>query len=166
MKYIHFLKCDAFNLSFSSLSSGIKPIIMNHTRRRSFFKVFLASITTLGFGLPLLARAKPLIHPHGEFMHVVYFWLASPDDTASRHTFLNNMKSYLDKIHVIKTKYIGIPVASDRSVVDSSYTFSLIVTFNDNADQEIYQSHPAHVDFVENNKSMWEKVVVYDSIPA
>ena len=76
------------------------------------------------------------------------------------------MKSYLDKIHVIKTKYIGIPVASDRSVVDSSYTFSLIVTFNDNADQEIYQSHPAHVDFVENNKSMWEKVVVYDSIPA
>jgi Stress responsive A/B Barrel Domain len=35
--------------------------------------------------------------------------------------------------------------------------------FENKADQDVYQDHPVHHQFVENCAHLWEKVIVYDS---
>ena len=56
------------------------------------------------------------------------------------------------------------PKAS-RDVVDDSFTYSLILSFESAEAQENYQTEQAHTAFVETCKDLWKKVIVYDSIP-
>jgi hypothetical protein len=49
-------------------------------------------------------------------------------------------------------------------VVDSSYSASELIFFDDVAGQDIYQVHPVHKKFVEQCSHLWEKVIVYDSL--
>ncbi len=61
--------------------------------------------------------------------------------------------------------HIGIPAATEeRGVVDNSYTYSYMVMFDSLDDQNIYQKHPVHLKFIEENSHLWNKVVVYDSV--
>lgn len=99
------------------------------------------------------------------FVHVVYFWLKNPENDSDRTTFLQSANKYTGSIDVIQSKFMGKPAATDRDVIDSSYTFSLIVTFKNQQDQDVYQEHPAHLKFIEESAQLWEKVVVFDSIP-
>ena len=82
----------------------------------------------------------------------------------SRKTFLKNARTYLKKVEVVVTSYIGVPANTPREIVDNSYTFSLVVTFKNKEDQDIYQTHPAHVKFVEDTSDLWNKVQIYDSL--
>ena len=100
----------------------------------------------------------------GSFIHTVFFWLNSPDDQAAQAQFLQELTSFIDEMDMIIGKHIGKPAGTDRSVIDSTYTFSLILTFANKADQDAYQDHPRHHQFVENAKTLWSKVQVYDSI--
>ena len=65
---------------------------------------------------------------------------------------------------MIKTRHIGTPAATDRDVIDNTWSYSLILAFDSKEKQDIYQSHQAHLKFIENASSLWEKVLVYDSI--
>ncbi|MDH5475859.1 MAG: Dabb family protein, partial [Cyclobacteriaceae bacterium] len=67
-------------------------------------------------------------------------------------------------IETIKTKHLGVPAKTDRDVIDSSYSYSLLLMFDNKADQDIYQTHPTHLKFIEENQQYWKKVVVYDSV--
>jgi hypothetical protein len=49
-------------------------------------------------------------------------------------------------------------------VVDSSYSASELMFFDDVAGQNVYQDHPIHKKFVENCSHLWEKVIVYDAM--
>ena len=100
----------------------------------------------------------------GDFVHMVFFWLKNPGNEADRQQFLHELTSFLDETEVIVAKHIGTPAPTNRPVIDSSYTFSLVVTFRDGADQDIYQEHPAHKRFIANAAVLWERVQVYDSI--
>jgi hypothetical protein len=61
--------------------------------------------------------------------------------------------------------HIGVPASTEqRPVVDSSYSASELMFFDDVAGQEAYQVHPIHKKFVEQCSHLWEKVIVYDSI--
>ena len=99
----------------------------------------------------------------GNFVHVVFFWLKNPESEADRNTFLQEINSYTHQIGVIKRLHIGTPADTSRPVIDSSYTFCLVTSFDSKADHDIYQDHPLHHQFIANASHLWEKVLVYDS---
>ncbi len=102
----------------------------------------------------------------GSFVHVVFFWLKNPDNQEDRTKFFKELTAYTNEVDVIVSKHIGTPADTNRPVIDSSYTYSLVATFNSREDQDLYQAHPAHLRFVENASSLWEKVIVYDAVSA
>ncbi|MEM9868904.1 MAG: Dabb family protein [Bacteroidota bacterium] len=97
------------------------------------------------------------------FAHTVYFWFKNPGDTDGRARFESSLKKFLENSKYAKTDFIGIPPKATRDVVDDSYTYSLIVTFDSAESQENYQNEEAHLLFIEECKDLWERVVVYDS---
>lgn len=97
------------------------------------------------------------------FVHHVYFWLKKPATRETRVKFEKGLKE-LFTIETIVGKHLGTPATTDHGVIDSSYSYSLLLTFNSKEDQEIYQTHPTHLKFIADCEDLWEKVVVYDSI--
>lgn len=101
--------------------------------------------------------------PKEMFIHHVYFWAKSDATEEETKRFLEGLNK-LKKIETIKTTHIGIPASTNRPVIDASYSYSLLLIFDNLADQNIYQQHPIHLKFVEECKSYWSKVIVYDSV--
>jgi hypothetical protein len=101
-----------------------------------------------------------------DFSHQVYFWLNNPGDQADREAFESAIADLL-KIPEIKAYHVGVPSegTAGRGVVDGSYTYALLVFFDDENGHDIYQDHPIHLKFVEDNHHLWERVVVYDAVP-
>ena len=97
------------------------------------------------------------------FIHHVYFWLNNSDSAED----LAQLKKGLQKLTVIETigmYQIGVPAATNRDVIDKSYSVAWMLMFDNLEDEEIYQHHPIHKKFVEECAHLWSKVVVYDSI--
>lgn len=96
------------------------------------------------------------------FVHSVYFWLKPDLSDADREAFGGGLAS-LKSIESVRAIYIGAPVASERAVVDSSFTMALTVVFDDQAGHVLYQDHPAHTAFAERFGGMWDRLIVYDA---
>lgn len=94
--------------------------------------------------------------------HHVLFWLKADISDVEKGAFLGGLKS-LEKIEVVKNFHVGIPAPIERAVVDTSYTFSLIIFFEDLAAHDVYQVHPIHKAFLEEFRVFFDKVVIYDS---
>ncbi len=94
--------------------------------------------------------------------HQVYFWLKEPQNQESQI----QLKEGLEKLLTIETIHsgsIGVPAATEaREVVDHSYSFAYHTNFETLQDHEVYQTHPIHLEFVENCQHLWERVQVYD----
>ena len=99
----------------------------------------------------------------GNFYHVVFFWLKVPENQSHRKQFLASLNGFLDQVDQIQTRHVGSPAPTDRPVIDSSYTFSLILSFKNKKEQDIYQEHAAHKKFISDSEALWQKVQVYDS---
>lgn len=97
------------------------------------------------------------------FAHVVYFWLENPDSQEDRAAFETSLKKFLKNSAFAKTKFIGVPPAPSREVVDGSFTYSLILTFESAEAQKGYQDEAPHKLFIEESSKLWTKVIVYDS---
>ena len=94
--------------------------------------------------------------------HHVFFWLKNPDSKEDKEKLQQGLQS-LRGIESIRTIHIGTPSSTDRPVIDRSYDFSLITFFDNMEGHDVYQVHPAHKKFIEENSSLWSKVVIYDS---
>lgn len=97
------------------------------------------------------------------FIHHVFFWLKDPLNKEARDRFEKAAKE-LVTIETIIDHHIGVPAPTAREVIDSTYTYSVFTTYRNKEDQDIYQSHPKHLKFIEDCQDLWEKVVVYDSV--
>ena len=97
------------------------------------------------------------------FAHVVYFWFKNPDNIEDKTKFEASLQKFLNNSKYAKTNFIGTPPKAVRDVVDDSFTYNLIVTFDSAASQEKYQDEAAHIIFIEECKDLWEKVIVYDA---
>lgn len=97
------------------------------------------------------------------FVHTVYFWLANPDNKEDCKAFETSLGKFLDNSAYAKTKFIGKPPRASRDVVDGSFTYSLIVTFESAEAQQNYQDEAPHKLFIEEASNLWTKVIVYDS---
>ena len=129
-------------------------------RRRAFFTKSSALAGALSLiGLPVIARSqKPAIK--GRFIHMVFFWLR-PD--TNQKQFIQSTSAFLDQVEVVRSYHLGTPAMTPRDIVDNSYSVSLVVTFDSKEDQDIYQKHPIHVKYVEENNHLWTSVKIYDS---
>ena len=68
-------------------------------------------------------------------------------------------------ISTIKSSHIGTPADTPRrDVVDHSFTYSLLVSFEDIAAHNSYQDDPVHHEFVADCAHLWESVKVSDSV--
>jgi|SRR5664280_1125917 hypothetical protein len=97
------------------------------------------------------------------FIHHVYFWLKKPVTQEIRTRFEKSLKT-LVTVDTIVDHHLGVPAATKREVIDDSYTYSLLLTFRNKEDQDIYQTHYIHLNFIRECEELWEKVVVYDSV--
>ncbi len=101
----------------------------------------------------------------GDFVHTVFFWLNKPDNLKDRKTFEDGVSTLLKQCKFISSSHIGIPAdTATRPVVDDSYTYCVVITFTSKEAHDNYQIDPVHTNFVENNKNLWNKVLVYDSV--
>ena len=97
------------------------------------------------------------------FIHQVYFWLHDPANPEVRENFEKGLKE-LVTIDTIKTKHLGVPAQTPREVVDGSYAYSLLVTFDNKEGHDLYQDHPVHKKFIADCEQYWDRVQVYDSV--
>ena len=117
--------------------------------------------------IPLPARETGFSDPTSQamFVHSVYFWLRddlSPADTAK---FVDGIRS-LTTIPVVKLGFIGTPADTNRAIIDTTYSYALVVIFPDAAAHDAYQVHPVHEAFRENCGGSWKKIVIYDAVSA
>ncbi len=99
------------------------------------------------------------------FTHHVFFWLKNKISDADREDLLTGLQT-LTSIEPKISIHIGVKASTNRPVIDTSYDFSLLLIFNNPEEQENYQVHPVHQEFVKNCAHLWEKVTIYDSVDA
>lgn len=94
--------------------------------------------------------------------HHVLFWLKADTSEEQKTAFRAGLES-LKKVETIQSMYVGVPSPISRAVVDTTYTYSLLIIFNDLAGHDVYQVHPVHKAFLDEFRSLFEKVVIYDA---
>jgi Stress responsive A/B Barrel Domain len=94
--------------------------------------------------------------------HTVFFWLKKNVPPTERARFETSLRTLLTIPHGGRA-VIGRPAATPkRDVIDDSYDFALELDFGTVDEQNAYQAHPIHLEFVNSQKAKWERVSVYD----
>lgn len=98
------------------------------------------------------------------YVHTVFFWMKEPANEVSNKKFEVSLRKFLDHSKYAKTQFIGRPPKATRNVVDDSFTYSLVLSFESAEAQENYQKEAAHLVFIEESQDLWDKVIVYDAV--
>ncbi|CAM4243645.1 Stress responsive A/B Barrel Domain [Pedobacter westerhofensis] len=94
--------------------------------------------------------------------HHVLFWLKGDTTEDQKAAFRKGLDS-LEKIETVTQFHVGTPAPIERAVVDVTYTFSLVLFFEDLAGHDVYQVHELHQAFLNEFRILFEKVVIYDA---
>ena len=95
-------------------------------------------------------------------IHSVYFWFKANTPATVLDRFEGELER-LGTIPQVTASYVGVAEATPkRPVIDDGYDWALILMFADVAAHDAYQQHPVHEAFVEEFRSNWETVRVYD----
>jgi hypothetical protein len=95
-------------------------------------------------------------------IHSVYFWFKADADAAVVARFEDGLRR-LGAIPDVKTAHFGKPEATPkRPVIDDSYAWGMVATFEDVAAHDRYQAHAVHDDFLREFADSWARVQVYD----
>jgi hypothetical protein len=98
-----------------------------------------------------------------KFIHHVFFWLKDPNSLEDKKKLQTGLKN-LSTVKTIRMSHIGIPAGTNRAVIDTTYSVSWLLVFDNPEDQESYQKDPIHLKFIEDCSMLWEKVLVYDVV--
>lgn len=98
-----------------------------------------------------------------ELAHMVYFTLED-DSEAARERLVAACHKYLKNHPGVAYFRAGTRVESlQRPVNDQAFHVSLHVVFDGKDAHDAYQTHPDHLQFIEENKAHWKQVRVFDS---
>lgn len=96
-------------------------------------------------------------------VHSVYFWLKPRLTAAQRAEFRRGVET-LTRIKSVEKVYVGTPAATPkRPVIDDSYSVALTVLCKNLKAQDAYQVDPIHLKFVDQFKTYWTRVQIYDA---
>lgn len=125
--------------------------------RRKFIQTLVVAGTAATLPIDLMAEQTK----NQKMIHQVFFWLNAGVDVKD---FMNEA-SVLGKCKTVAKSYMGTPAPTEaRSVVDHSYQVACTLFFDSIEDQDVYQTDPQHLKFIERNSSKWNKVQVYDFV--
>lgn len=97
------------------------------------------------------------------FVHHVFFWLKENLTQEEIKQFEEGVKSLLT-IESVKFGDVGKPAATDRPIIERSYSYSLLTAFENKEDHDAYQPpNEIHKKFVNECSHLWQKVLIYDS---
>ena len=96
------------------------------------------------------------------FIHTVLFWLKDGTADSKKKALIKDCKELLGSISTVQYLAAGEPAGTPRDVVDNSYDVGLVVHFQNSGDHDVYQTAEKHLEFIERNKDIWERVQVYD----
>jgi hypothetical protein len=96
------------------------------------------------------------------FIHSVYFWLKEGLTETQVDEFRKGLSS-LTTISSVRQSFVGVPAETDREVIDNTYSYALIVIFDDLEGHDEYQVDPVHDRFREECAIYWTKVLIYDA---
>ncbi|WP_445385991.1 Dabb family protein [Robiginitalea sp. IMCC44478] len=130
--------------------------------KRLFTTILLVFLMVAAQGLTAQEN-KALLEFNPAFSHTVYFWLHHPDKPDDRARFEKALWDFLSESRYARTRFIGTPPKASREVVDDSFTYALILSFESAEDQEAYQQEEVHLKFIKEAGPLWKKVVVYDA---
>ena len=97
------------------------------------------------------------------FIHHVFFWLKEPASELSKKQLVEGLQK-LSTVSTIQSFHIGKPAATNRDVIDTTYSVSWLLSFGNAADQDAYQVDPIHLNFVKECAHLWKQVLVYDTV--
>jgi hypothetical protein len=96
------------------------------------------------------------------FSHIVVLW-ADPAQPDAADKILAGAKHLLTDIPGVTLFHAGKMVGSPRPVVEQTYSVALNLVFASKEAEAAYQTHPQHVEFLQNFvKPLVKKVVIYD----
>jgi len=96
------------------------------------------------------------------FTHVVLFWTDPAKPQAAR-ALVDGATRYLSNIPGIVHFHVGEMVGSPREVVDQTYQVGLNVVFSSRHNQDEYQAHRQHQEYVAKVvKPNCQTIKVYD----
>lgn len=129
----------------------------DQSRRKFLQNAGLASLATVSDLSAEPERTKEL------FIHHVFFYLKEPNNAQHEAQLLEGLHK-LAKVPAIQYVHIGKPAHTNRPVIVRDYSISWMCFFKNIIEEEIYQTHPIHLDFIKDYSHLWEKVTVYDSV--
>jgi hypothetical protein len=94
-------------------------------------------------------------------IHNVYFWLKSNLDSDGTAAFEEGLSALINDPRA-RSGYYGRPANTRRGVIENTYTYGLVLTFDDLAAHDEYQAGVPHLKFVEDHAGKWDRVVVHD----
>jgi hypothetical protein len=97
------------------------------------------------------------------FTHCVFFWLKNGTTPQERATFERGVASLIT-IPGVLHGHFGVPAPTDRPVIERSYSYGLMVKFENLAAHDAYQVDPIHKEFLKNCSHLWTRVQVYDFV--
>jgi len=134
--------------------------------RRKFIKNAIRTTAASGLLGSVVSDAMASTKPETIIAHYVLFWLKkdlSPQKVKDFTGFFEELK----KVPTIKSLHYGAPAATTpREVVDNSFSYNLLVYFENMDDLNVYETHPIHLAAIEKYSKNWTKVVVHDSVLA
>jgi quinol monooxygenase YgiN len=95
--------------------------------------------------------------------HAVYFTLQDNSDEAKDQLIASCHKHLSGHEGVVFYAAGALEPELARPVNDLEFDVSLYVVFTDRAAHDTYQQNPRHMQFIEENKSNWKQVRVFDS---
>jgi hypothetical protein len=94
--------------------------------------------------------------------HIVVFW-TNPAYLGAVDELLAGANQLLKNIPGVVQFHVGKMSPSHRPVVEQSYQVALNLIFASKKEQDDYQVHPQHIEFVDKYvRRLVKKVVVYD----
>jgi len=131
--------------------------------RRNFIHTGLLVATGLATARSLHAEEQRVKLVKDKFMHSVYFWLKPGLTETEIERFKKGLNS-LTTIDSVDHAFIGTPAATDRPIIDHSYSYALILVFKDKKAHDEYQVDPVHDAFRKYSTDMCAKVLIYDAV--
>ena len=130
------------------------------SQRASWILGALGSLAVL-LTVESLTMADPA--PSRPLVHNVFFSLKDGSGA--------NIQALTDACHKYLKGHDGVeyfaagPVVEElsRPVNQKDFHVALCVVFKDKAAHDVYQTHPRHLQFIDENKATWESVRVFDS---
>jgi hypothetical protein len=97
--------------------------------------------------------------------HTVFFWLRDNLSDADHRAFQNGL-DLLSRQPQIRDRRVGKPATTKRPVVDSTYSYAIVLRFDDTNAHDAYQVSAEHQIFLDTCSRMISRVQVYDLIEA